>query len=148
MPDRSVTREELIQHIDHACVAIEIVDSRIADWKIAFADTVADNGSSAFFILGDRHEKPDDLDLWSCGMVLEENEKIASTGVGAACLRHPLDATLWLANLFAERGERLKAGEVILSGALGPMITLTPGTRIRATVGGLGSVSFDVGNKT
>lgn len=136
-------RAAVMKAADFACTAIEIVDSRIADWKITFADTVADNGSSAAFVLGDGHKSLDDLDLWSCGMVLEQNGQIASLGAGAACLGHPLDAAAWLARALVALGEPLRAGDIVLTGALGPMIPIARGDRIAATIGGLGSCSFE-----
>lgn len=141
----AITRDELIKATDHAVAAIEIVDSRIADWRITFADTVADNGSSAFFVLGGDKASLQGLDLYSCGMVLEVDGKIASLGAGAACLGHPLDAAVWLANTLIERGELLRAGEIILTGALGPMVSLEPGQTIRTQIGGLGQCSFRYG---
>lgn len=132
----------------HAVAAIEIVDSRIADWKITFADTVADNGSSAFFVLG-RETKPlDGLDLYTCGMAMEVNGTVASLGAGAACLGHPLEAAAWLARTLAAAGEPLRAGDVVLTGALGPMVSLTPGDAVKAQIGGLGTVSFHYGNES
>ncbi|MDB5737570.1 MAG: 2-keto-4-pentenoate hydratase, partial [Sphingomonas bacterium] len=108
-----------------------------------FADTVADNGSSAFFVLGSDPKPLDGLDLYSCGMVLEVNGKIASLGAGAACLGHPLEAARWLATTLHAIGEPLRAGDVLMTGALGPMVALTPGDKVRAVIGGLGEVSFD-----
>lgn len=137
-----ISREELVAAIGAAAPAIEIVDSRIADWKITFADTVADNGSSAFFVLGENRAPIEGLDLWGCGMVLEQNGRVASVGAGAACLGHPIDAALWLAKTLTARGEGLKRDDVLLSGALGPMVTLRPGDNIRGTISGLGSVDF------
>src|SRR3546814_6618627 len=102
-PDASL--ETVIAAIDKAVPAIEIVDSRIADWKITFADTVADNGSSAFYVLGREPRRIQDLDLYTCGMVLELNGAIASVGAGAACLGHPLEAAAWLARTLAANGE-------------------------------------------
>jgi 2-keto-4-pentenoate hydratase len=122
--------------------AIEIVDSRIADWKISFADTVADNGSSAFFVLADAGKPLAGLDVWTAGMVMQINGKIVSLGVGAAALGNPLNAAAWLARTLAARGEPLKAGDILLAGALGPMVALTPGDRVEAFVGGIGSCSF------
>lgn len=136
--------EDIIAATDYACAAIEIVDSRIADWKITFADTVADNGSSAFFVLGDEQHKLQGLDLYSCGMVLEVNDKVASVGAGAACLGHPLKAAAWLASTLAKMGESLKAGDVLLTGALGPMVALNAGDKVCAKIGGLGSCGFEV----
>lgn len=129
----------------YAVAAIEIVDSRIADWKITFADTVADNGSSAFFVLGDEPKPLDGLDLYTCGMALEVNGALVSVGAGAACLGHPLEAAAWLARTLAANGDALRAGDVVLTGALGPMVALSPGDRVEAKIGGLGSVSFTYG---
>ncbi len=137
--------EQVRTAIGTAVAAIEIVDSRIADWKISFADTVADNGSSAFFVLGSERRPLDGLDLWSSGMVLEINGAVASLGAGAACLGHPLEAVAWLARTLAARGDPQRAGDIVLSGALGPMVAIKPGERVRATIGGLGSVSFRYG---
>jgi 2-keto-4-pentenoate hydratase len=142
LDDPLADRAAIIAAVDHVAAAIEIVDSRIADWKITFADTVADNGSSAAFVLSDEKRAIAGLDLWSCGMVLELNDRTASLGTGAACLGHPLDAAAWLARTLAEIGEPLRAGDVVLTGALGPMVSISPGDTIRATIGGLGTCSF------
>ena len=128
--------------VDYAVAAIEIVDSRIADWKITFADTVADNGSSAFYVLGKERKLLEGLDLYTCGMALEINGNVVSVGAGAACLGHPLNAAAWLAKTLADVGEPLCAGDIVLTGALGPMVTLTPGDYVEAKIGGLGSASF------
>ena len=129
-----------------AVAAIEIVDSRIADWKITFADTVADNGSSAFYVLGSDPKPLDGLDLYTCGMALEVNGALVSLGAGAACLGHPLEAVAWLARTLAAAGDPLRAGDVVLTGALGPMVAISRGDRVEAKIGGLGSVSFTYGN--
>lgn len=134
--------ESVATAVDYVVAAIEIVDSRIADWKITFADTVADNGSSAFFVLGRDKKKLAGLDLYTCGMALEVNGKVASIGAGAACLGHPLNAAAWLARTLAERGEPLRAGDILLTGALGPMVVIQPGMNVRAQIGGLGAASF------
>jgi len=126
----------------YALPALEIVDSRIADWKITFADTVADNASSAYFVLGREPRSLAGLDLRTCGMAMEVDGKVVSVGAGAACLGHPLEAAAWLAATLARRGDPLREGDIVLTGALGPMAVLAPGTQIRATVGGLGSVGF------
>lgn len=139
-PDASP--EDVLASAAFAAPAIEIVDSRIADWKITFADTVADNGSSAFFVLGQERRPLRDLDLWTCGMALELNGHVASIGAGAACLGHPLNAAAWLARALAAVGEGLRAGDIVLTGALGPMVALTPGDHVRATIGGLGHCEF------
>jgi 2-keto-4-pentenoate hydratase len=136
------TAEDVFAATEAAVTAIEIVDSRIADWKITFADTVADNGSSAFFVLGSEFRPLKGLDLRTCGMAMEVNGKVVSLGAGVACLGHPLNAAAWLARTLAGLGAGLKAGDIILTGALGPMATLSPGDVVKAEVGGLGSVSF------
>ncbi|MCH4269513.1 MAG: fumarylacetoacetate hydrolase family protein [Brevundimonas sp.] len=142
LPDSETTPESAAAAVAQVVAAIEIVDSRIADWKITFADTVADNGSSAFYVLGDDRKALEGLDLWTCGMALEVNGQVVSLGAGAACLGHPLNALAWLARTLAARGESLRAGDVVLSGALGPMVALQPGDTVRATIGGLGTVGF------
>ena len=144
--DPDLTADDVIVAIGAALPAIEIVDSRIADWKITFADTVADNGSSAFYVLGSQPKPLAGLDLRTCGMVLEVNDEVVSLGAGAACLGHPLNAVAWLARTLALRGAPLRAGEVILSGALGPMVALKPGDRVTASIGGLGTVGFKYGD--
>jgi len=142
LPDPQSTPEQVAAAVASVHAAIEIVDSRITDWKITFADTVADNGSSAFFVLGDAGKPIAGLDLYTAGMVLEVNGEIASTGVSAAVLGHPLNAAAWLAQTLAARGEPLRAGDVLLAGALGPMVTLKPGDHVVARFGGLGACSF------
>jgi 2-keto-4-pentenoate hydratase len=135
-----VSLDDVFAATDYAVAAIEIVDSRIADWKITFVDTVADNGSSAFFVLGTEKKLLSGLDLYTCGMALELNGAIASIGAGAACLGHPLNAAAWLA-----RTVPLRAGDIVLTGALGPMATIHAGDHVKAIIGGLGAVSFSVG---
>lgn len=139
-PDASI--EEVTRAIRGIAPAIEIVDSRIADWKISFADTVADNGSSAFFVLGAEKPFRRDQDLFACGMVLELNGVIASVGAGAACLGHPLIAAQWLSRTLAAQGEPIREGDIVLTGALGPMASLSAGDHVRVTIGGVGAVEF------
>jgi 2-keto-4-pentenoate hydratase len=136
------TLEVICESIEGVAPAIEIVDSRIADWKITFADTVADNGSAAFFVVAPRFVPLQSLDLYSCGMVMESNGAVVSTGAGGACLGNPLNAATWLAQTLAARDAPIRAGDVVLTGALGPMVALRAGDFIRVTIGGLGSVSF------
>lgn len=145
LPGPEVRPEQVAAAVASVHAAIEIVDSRIADWKITFADTVADNGSSAFFVLSDVGKPLAGLDIYTAGMVMEVNGEIASLGVGAAALGNPLHAATWLAQTLASRGAPLKAGDILLAGALGPMVTLKPGDHVRALVGGLGDCSFTFG---
>ena len=142
LPSADTTPEQVAAAVGSVHAAIEIVDSRIAEWKITFADTVADNGSSAFFVLSREGKPLAGLDIYTAGMVMEVNGAIASLGVGAAALGHPLNAAAWLARTLAARGEPLKAGDILLAGALGPMVALQPGDHVVARVGGLGSCSF------
>lgn len=139
-----VTLDELTAAVDYVVSAIEIVDSRIADWKITFADTVADNGSSAFFVLGTERRPLQGLDLYTCGMAMEVNGDLVSVGAGAACLGHPLNAALWLARTLVASGERLEAGDIMLTGALGPMVSIKAGDTVNANIGGLGGCAFSV----
>ena len=136
------TAAEVAAAVASVHAAIEIVDSRIADWKITFADTVADNGSSAFFVLADAGLSLAGLDLENAPMVMKINGEIVSTGVGSAALGNPLSAAAWLACTLAERGEPLKAGDTLLAGALGPMVALQAGDHVVADVGGIGRCSF------
>lgn len=148
LPNPKATREDVEAAVDTAVAAIEIVDSRIAAWKITFADTVADNGSSSHFVLGSERKKLAGLDLYTCGMIMEKNGEIASLGAGGACLGHPLNAATWLARTLAEQGDPLRKGDIVLTGALGPMVEIKPGDRMRATIGGLGSVGFSFGEQS
>lgn len=134
------TLADLIGAIDYALAAIEIVGSRVANWDIRLVDTVADNASSGLFVLGSTPFALNGLDLRDCTMQMTRNGEVASTGVGHACLGHPLNATLWLARKMVEVGRPLMAGDIVLSGALGPMSVVNPGDRFEAVVGGLGSV--------
>lgn len=145
LPDSNTTSDMVAAAVRSVHAAIEIVDSRIADWKITFADTVADNGSSAFFVLSEQGRPLEGLDLFTCGMVMEVDGAIVSLGAGAAALGHPLNAAAWLASTLAARGEPLQAGDILLTGALGPMVALAPGNRVVARVGGLGEVRFTYG---
>ncbi|USK36792.1 fumarylacetoacetate hydrolase family protein (plasmid) [Bacillus sp. F19] len=121
--------------------AIEIIDSRIADWKIKLVDTVADNGSSAKVVVGEKLSQIEGLDLRSIGMSLYKNEELLTTGTGAAALGHPAQAVAWLANKLNEFGISLKAGELILPGALSGAIAVKQGDVISAQFGYLGNVS-------
>jgi 2-keto-4-pentenoate hydratase len=145
LTDTNATPQVVAAAVSSVHAAIEIVDSRIADWKITFSDTVADNGSSAFFVLAAECRPLEGLDLYTAGMVMEVNGRVSSLGVGAAALGHPLNAAAWLAVTLAQRGEPLRAGDILLTGALGPMVTLVPGSHVRAIVGGIGTASFTFG---
>lgn len=142
LPDPDATVEGVAAAVASVHAAIEIVDSRIADWKITFADTVADNGSSAFFVLADTGLPLDGVDLEGAAMEMTVNGAVVSTGIGAAALGNPLNAAVWLARTLAGRGEHLKAGDILLAGALGPMVALSLGDHVRAHIAGIGECSF------
>jgi 2-keto-4-pentenoate hydratase len=142
LDDPDATAEIVAAAVECVVAAIEIVDSRIANWKITFADTVADNGSSAFYVLGSDRKPLAELDLWTCGMALEVNGAVVSLGAGAACLGHPLNAAAWLARTLAAQGAPLRKGDVVLTGALGPMVAIAPGDHVKASIGGLGTAEF------
>lgn len=127
--------------VGHAVAALEIVDSRVADWDIAITDTVADNASSGLFVLGRQPVGLDEFEPRDVTMRLYADGELASEGSGAACLGDPLSALLWLARTAREFGDPLRAGQVVLSGALGPLVPTPPGTTVRAEMAGLGSVT-------
>ena len=140
LTEAQLTLPELIGAVAYALPAIEIVGSRIEKWDIKLLDTIADNASSGLFVLGATPRKLDGLDLRMCGMVMERRGEPVSVGVGAACLGHPLNAALWLARTMVHVGRPLRAGDIVMSGALGPMVTVAPGDAIVAQISGLGSV--------
>ena len=135
------TYSEFLGCLSHALPAIEIVDSAIADWKISLVDTVADNASSGLYVLGDQPVQLGALSLGEIGMQMTKNGQPVSIGSGAACLGHPLRAAYWLARTMAGRGQGLRQGQVILSGALGPMVPVAAGDLVQANIGALGEVS-------
>ncbi|WGS53286.1 fumarylacetoacetate hydrolase family protein [Paraburkholderia sp. D15] len=131
---------DVLNAIEYALPALEIVGSRIADWNIRITDTIADNASSSAYVLGNTPRKLSELDLRLCGMVMELRGEPVSVGAGAACLGHPVNAVVWLARTMAALGTPLKAGDLVLSGALGPMAAVKPGDIFETRINGLGSV--------
>lgn len=136
-----VSAADVIAATEGVMACFEIVDSRIRDWKIRIQDTVADNASCGVFVLGDHVVSPLDVDLNTCGMVLEKNGEIVATGAGAAALGAPANAVAWLANTLGALGMALKAGEVILSGSLAAMVPVQAGDSLRVSIGGIGGCS-------
>lgn len=135
-----ITIADVIRAVAFALPAIEVVDSRISDWKIGILDTIADNASSGLYVLGGSPKKLDGLDLRLAGMVMESSGEPISVGAGAACLGDPLAAVLWLAKTMARVGRPLKAGDTVMSGALGPMAPVKWGDVVETRITGLGSV--------
>lgn len=132
--------------VEYATPALEIVDSRIANWDISFGDTVADNASSGMYVLGTQRLSLSEFSPRDVAMTMWIDGEVVSTGSGAACLGDPLNALAWLARTAREFGEPLRAGQVILSGALGPMVSLARGSvaeaEITADGRSLGTVRF------
>ena len=125
----------------YVVAALEIVDSRIANWDIRIVDTIADNASSGLFVLGDRRRELGGLDLRACTMTLRRDREEVSTGSGAACLGDPFAAVAWLARTTRAYGAPLRAGDVVLSGALGSMVPVRPGDGFHTEISGIGEVS-------
>ncbi len=140
LDEERITVVDVMRAVEFVLPAIEIVDSRIADWKISILDTIADNASSGLYVLGGSPRKLAGLDLRNAGMTMEAAGQLVSAGCGAACLGDPLSAVWWLATTMARCGRPLKAGDTVLSGALGPMVPVTWGNVVEARVAGLGSV--------
>lgn len=122
--------------------ALEIVDSRIADWDITIVDTVADNASSGLYVLGDVHVAIGEVEPAEVEMRLYRGTELVSAGSGRDCLGDPLNAAAWLASTLARREDPLRAGDVVLTGALGPMVPVVPGDVFTARISGLGSVGI------
>lgn len=136
-----LTAADVLAATDCVLPCFEVVDSRIENWEIKIQDTVADNASCGVFVLGDRAVNPRKVDLATCGMVVEKNGSIISTGAGAAALGSPVTCVTWLANTLGQFGIPLKAGEVILSGSLVPLEPVQAGDFMSVSIGGIGSAS-------
>ncbi|MGW0662347.1 2-keto-4-pentenoate hydratase [Streptodolium elevatio] len=147
LPHERTTVADLIRATAFALPAIEVVGSRIRDWDITITDTVADNASSGLYVLGGRPTRLRDIDLRTVGMVMERRGEQVSVGAGAACLGHPLNAALWLADALAAQGDHLRAGDTVLTGALGPMVAAAPGDVMEARIQGLGTVRAAFGRR-
>ena len=142
--DGDIDITDLIDAIDYASASIEIVGSRIENWNIRITDTIADNASASHFVLGKKKMNIEELDLERCSMTMTKNGAVVSEGIGSACMDNPLNAALWLAKTMAKNGTPIKAGEILLSGALGHMVPIESGDHFEATIEGLGNVSITV----
>ena len=135
-----VTEDDVLHATEAVCPCFEIVDSRIENWDIQIVDTVADNASCGIFVLGAERRDPRELDLPALKCEVYKNGRLISQGYGSAVQGSPLTAVAWLANTLGGYGVPLKAGEVILAGALVPLEPATPGDTFETRIEGLGSV--------
>lgn len=148
-PDATIYR--VLSATDYVVPAIEIIDSRIVrvdaetGRRRAVQDTIADNAASAAVVTGGRPVRPFDLDLRMAGVILSRNGVIEETGLAAGVLNHPANGIVWLANRLAPWGERLEAGETVLSGSFTRPVDAAPGDTFCADYGDLGSIAFRFG---
>ena len=137
-----VTAADVLAATEGVMACFEIVDSRIQDWKIKIQDTVADNASCGVFVVGAQQTDPRALDLAAVAMQMWKNDAPAGSGVGAAVQGHPAEAVAWLANTLGAFGIPFKAGELILSGSLAPLVPAVAGDRFTMHIEGLGGCSI------
>ena len=137
-----ITASDVLAATEYVVPCFEIVDSRIRDWKIAIEDTVADNASCGVFALGSARIDPRTVDLAKVELTMTKNDEPAGTGLGSAVQGHPCEAVAWLANTLGKLGIPFRKGEIILSGALAPLVPVTAGDRIEMKITGLGSASL------
>jgi 2-keto-4-pentenoate hydratase len=142
--DGPLDAEQIHRATDHVAAAVEICGSRIRNWDISFGDTVADNASAGAYVLGDPRPLGD-LDTARVEMDMSIDGERVSEGTGAACLGDPIEAVVWLARTSREFGQPLQAGQVVLSGALGPMRPVGAGQTVAANLSGLGRVTVSFG---
>jgi 2-keto-4-pentenoate hydratase len=138
-----VTLEDVYKATDYICASIEIVDSRIKDWKIKLVDTIADNGSSSMYILGDKKVKLNDVSLPDIEMTLYKNGEAVNSGTGKEVLGNPAVSVAWLANKLCQYGITLNKGEVILSGAITAAPEAFKGDKFECVFPQLGSVKVE-----
>lgn len=139
-----VTADDVLAATDYVLPSMEVIDSRIADWKIGLIDTIADNASCAGVVLGETRIDPAELDLTSISVDLLVGEEIVQTGTGDAVLGHPAAAVAWLANALGAFGVTLEAGEVVMSGSITAAVPLEAGARVHADFGEAGDVEVTV----
>ncbi|WP_068270995.1 2-keto-4-pentenoate hydratase [Aldersonia kunmingensis] len=142
LPGEDCTEEDVIAGTVAIAPAIELIDSRIQDWKIKLADTISDNASSAGYVLGKQRVAPGDLDIKGIDAVLTRNGERIAEGRSDAVLGDPVIAVAWLARKVASFGVRLKAGDIVLPGSCTRAIDARPGDDFLAEFAGLGSVSL------
>ena len=143
--EEEITLDLVRDAVASALPALEIVDSRIENWDITFTDTVADNASSGLFVVGSDSKTLTELEPRDVVMELRINGEVRSSGTGAACLGDPLEALRWLAVQAWRFEDPLRAGHLILSGALGPFVPFAPGDRVEASISGFDTLSVEFG---
>ncbi|WP_301169670.1 2-keto-4-pentenoate hydratase [Brevibacillus nitrificans] len=137
-----ITAEDVLAVTRYVAAAIEVIDSRYLDFKFTLADVIADNCSSARFVVGSKWVSPVGLDLANLGVVMSKNGEVATVGAGAAVLGHPATSVAWAVNKLGEQGKGLRKGQIVLSGALTEAIAFEAGDHISVAVDRLGSVSL------
>jgi 2-keto-4-pentenoate hydratase len=141
MDEDDITLDAVRDCVEVALPALEIVDSRIERWDIGFTDTVADNASSGLYVVGRQGRTLDELEPRDAVMSLTINGEVRSSGNGAACLGDPLEALRWLAVQCTRFGDPLRAGHLVLSGALGPFVPFAPGDTVEASISGFDTLT-------
>ncbi|AWK73963.1 2-keto-4-pentenoate hydratase [Rhodococcus oxybenzonivorans] len=142
-----VTIADAVRAVEFVLPALEIVDSRIRDWKIGIFDTIADNASSGGVVLGSRPVLLRDVDLRLTGCTLHINGELVATGAGGAVLGSPLNSLVWLANTVGRLGVTLEPGHVVLPGSMTKAFPISPGDSVVANMSGLGTVSAVLGER-
>ena len=140
LPGAGCTEEDVLAATAAFAPSIELIDTRIRDWKIALCDTIADNASSAGFVLGAARVSPKDIDIKGIDAVLTRNGDVVAEGRSDAVLGNPVTAVAWLARKVDSFGVRLKAGDIVLPGSCTRAIDVGPGDEFVADFDGLGSV--------
>jgi len=140
LPGAACTEDDVLAATEALAPSIELIDTRITDWKIALCDTIADNASSAGFVLGEARVSPRDLDVKTIDAVLTRNGEVVAKGRSDAVLGNPVTAVAWLARKVESFGVRLQKGDIVLPGSCTRAIDARPGDRFVAEFDGLGSV--------
>ena len=137
-----VTVDDVMNATEYLIPALEVIDSRIKDWKIKLCDTIGDNASCGRFVLGRARTAPGDFDPRLIGMNYYVDGNLVATATSAAVLGHPAEAVAWLANTLAPYGHHLRAGQVVMPGSLVAAVDAKPGGVIRADYDRIGSVEL------
>lgn len=137
-----ITPSQVLRAIDYVTACFEVIDSRIKNWKITARDTIADNGSSARFILAGQKTKIEKVSLPQLGMALTKNNEVVVTGSGAAVMGNPINAVAFLANMLGKHDRALLEGQVVLSGSIGGMVSMQSGDHFSVEIQKLGRATI------